>query len=326
MINLNRGDKQYTDIEHFEKYELTHCIAYEMAIRNDEVINTIDKFIMSFIKNDSQSDKFITSTYEFSDRTAYYSLKLQYFYINPLQLYLEYHFFQDINEVIKRRINYEQLNDEERTKEIRENKDSGKCFIRYSIEMLLDKPRDKDYSSSYEGRTEVTTYEFKHTSLYDLKQSIKYDPKTTIRAKYSEIKPYFSRPFSPDEFKNKNSNFLLNLEAPVAELVDFIEQFKKKYDNDQTIVKNVFELLDTEEKRTIKNINLPNIQNRYADMFFVYDCRKLGVSQAKIQSKLDRYYEDLDPNSPTISINTIKKYQKIAIEYIDNQKYKQLVT
>ena len=105
-----------------------------------------------------------------------------------------------------------------------------------------------------------------------------------------------------------------------------LNNLKKKYDNDQTIVKNVFELLDTEEKRTIKNINLPNIQNRYADMFFVYDCQKLGFSQAKIQSKIDRYYEDLDPNSPTISINTIKKYQKIAIEYIDNQKYKQLVT
>ena len=324
----NRADKQYTDIEKFKKYELTHCIAYEMAIRNDEVINTIDKFIMSFIKNDSQSDKCILSTFEFSDRTAYYSQKLMYFYINPLQLYLEYHFFQDINEVIKKRINYEELNDEECYKEIRENKDSGKHLIRHSIKRWLYKPRDKDYFSSSERKTEKLTYEFKHTSLYDLTQSIKYDPKTTVQSKRSSITPYYSRPFSPDEFKNKNSNFYLNLEAPTDELVDFIKQFKKEYDKDQTVVKNVFELLNTEVEETVKNINLPNIQNRYADMFFIYDCRKLGYTQQKIIIKIYNYYHDLNPISTTTAFTArrIQKYHEIAIKYIDSEEYKHLVT
>jgi hypothetical protein len=33
-----RSDKKYRRIENYEKYEFTHCIAYEMAIRNSEVI------------------------------------------------------------------------------------------------------------------------------------------------------------------------------------------------------------------------------------------------------------------------------------------------
>ncbi len=32
-----RGDEQYTRIEKYEDYEFTHCIAYEMAIRNIHV-------------------------------------------------------------------------------------------------------------------------------------------------------------------------------------------------------------------------------------------------------------------------------------------------
>lgn len=33
----NRADEKYTRIENYEDYEFTHCIAYEMAIRNEEV-------------------------------------------------------------------------------------------------------------------------------------------------------------------------------------------------------------------------------------------------------------------------------------------------
>ena len=34
----NRADEKYTRIENYEDYEFTHCIAYEMAIRNEEDI------------------------------------------------------------------------------------------------------------------------------------------------------------------------------------------------------------------------------------------------------------------------------------------------
>ena len=33
-----RSDRKYLRIEEYQDYEFTHCIAYEMAIRNEEVI------------------------------------------------------------------------------------------------------------------------------------------------------------------------------------------------------------------------------------------------------------------------------------------------
>ena len=44
MIELpKRSDSIYKEIEAFEDYEFTNCIAYEMAIRNKEVINICNK-------------------------------------------------------------------------------------------------------------------------------------------------------------------------------------------------------------------------------------------------------------------------------------------
>ena len=47
----NRGDKQYIDIDKFKKYELTYCITYEMAIRNNNVIKLIKNFLDKYSKH-----------------------------------------------------------------------------------------------------------------------------------------------------------------------------------------------------------------------------------------------------------------------------------
>lgn len=39
-----RSDKQYKEIEKFRDYELTQCIAYEMAIRNAENIKLAEEY------------------------------------------------------------------------------------------------------------------------------------------------------------------------------------------------------------------------------------------------------------------------------------------
>ena len=37
-----RSDDIYKEIESFEEYELTQCVAYEMAIRNDDNLKAIE--------------------------------------------------------------------------------------------------------------------------------------------------------------------------------------------------------------------------------------------------------------------------------------------
>lgn len=75
MIDLTRDLKQYRDVEKFYEYELTSCMAYEMAIRNSNVIDIIKNQIKSI------DDPFMLE---------------QYFFV-PIELpniYLEYHFFR----------------------------------------------------------------------------------------------------------------------------------------------------------------------------------------------------------------------------------------
>lgn len=35
---LNRSHRQYTEIDEFKNYELINCVAYEMAVRNSDVL------------------------------------------------------------------------------------------------------------------------------------------------------------------------------------------------------------------------------------------------------------------------------------------------
>ena len=41
---ISRNDEQYTEIDRFEPYELTPCIAYEMAIRNNKVKKLLKRY------------------------------------------------------------------------------------------------------------------------------------------------------------------------------------------------------------------------------------------------------------------------------------------
>ncbi len=43
MIKLSRNLKQYKDVENFADFEMINCIAYEFAIRVNEVIESIKK-------------------------------------------------------------------------------------------------------------------------------------------------------------------------------------------------------------------------------------------------------------------------------------------
>lgn len=45
MKTINRNNREYLEIESFEKYELTNCIAYEMAIRNKKYFKEIIRFL-----------------------------------------------------------------------------------------------------------------------------------------------------------------------------------------------------------------------------------------------------------------------------------------
>jgi len=86
-MKINRNDKQYIDVENFVDYEFTSCIAYEMAIRNDRVIELLKNQLKYIERNNNLMDSDILDEL------------LEKFYIN--EFYLSYHFFSDIVNIEK---------------------------------------------------------------------------------------------------------------------------------------------------------------------------------------------------------------------------------
>ena len=82
-----RGSEKYLKIEKYEDYEFTHCIAYEMAIRNKEVIklnslmeeiNSLIHDIYRFISN-KELKKIIDTKNDYIDLTSLLNLKSKLF-------------------------------------------------------------------------------------------------------------------------------------------------------------------------------------------------------------------------------------------------------
>ena len=192
MINLNRSDKQYTDIEKFKKYELTYCIAYEMAIRNDEVINSVKSFVNNYI----DYDRFLKEAIYDSDlfkKCDDDSQKLMNFFLNPFNLYLDYHFFDDINQKIK----------------IEEQKELDKILLNPISTITYKKP------SNYYNKRDISENnnsfsEYKKTSLYTsfiFHKENKEEENRTVQ--HNDIIPNYSRPLSPSFKEIKERRLIL---------------------------------------------------------------------------------------------------------------------
>jgi hypothetical protein len=76
---IKRSDKQYTEVESFEEYEFSSCIAYEMAIRHPRVIEILK---YNFTKQNKPEN------YKAGEEYILFGL--------PDIYYLNYHFFKDI--------------------------------------------------------------------------------------------------------------------------------------------------------------------------------------------------------------------------------------
>lgn len=91
MIKLKRSDRQYTEVEEFEEYEFTSCIAYEMAIRNPRVIElTIELLINQHKKFDD--DDISKELEKYEDE-----LFLEYGIVD--EFWHKYHFFEEANKI-----------------------------------------------------------------------------------------------------------------------------------------------------------------------------------------------------------------------------------
>lgn len=319
MIDLpKRSDSIYKEIEAFESYELTNCIAYEMMIRANsedniskeqyeeikiEKIYLTDIGLFGFGNLGNIIDKIYPDYFKLDEEKAFQIyLKKNFAYLNKKDIEI---YRIDFNQGKKYHIN-EILNDLEyflsnffNNNDIKFNEITIPSMLE---DLKLDKPLLKEI--------------IKNESFSKL---------ANLKMKRPEIKTN----------NTKKIKIELNLSLPKRELIDFISKIKDEYDKDNSIIKNPLELLSEEfTKADDKHRQKKPKPEKWADWFYVYDCFK--ILKANRKDSKETLYNEIDLlllehyNSDKENYYSIETYKrtimKNMIYLIDNLGYKELIT
>ncbi len=319
-----RDDTIYKEIESFEDYELTQCVAYEMAIRNNdtEPVSVEEYEINRYSLEQEQS-------YKLSDITLYgfYTLATKITDFYPTYI--------------------------DDTKKIAFNIFKEKPEFQYMDEKLIKHMFHQGKKIHIQNIANDLSYFINNFLMNDNKQfmpqilpllygNIKIDRTHLIdMIKHSNLsKPCTLLTFSRPEITLptlKKTSLDINLGLPLNELIAQITTIKKNYDKDITIVKNPIELVGEELQKADNLVcdtkgkcfdarETLSKQQKLADMFYIYDCLQHGATQRKIQTEIYNYYANKGIETRTMDAKTLKRYKEIAIDYIDNMRYKELAT
>ncbi len=333
-----RDDLIYKEIEEFQDYELTNCIAYEMTVRNQEVkiiINEIDNLLVKLGK------EYLTIREDTSNKLN----------IDFDEIYKGWEEYQDTK-----------FEDEEDRKEPNYqnfflNKNDSYLEIVKFLNILL-----KTYWIRYIYEDDILSYELKSDkndtrSFYEIKKrlieleliqeldEIKIDKNGEIIKNVSTLSQFnkdkvinlnriypnedIKRLIIPKEY-NKNISLKLNLNLPKEELIAYISKIKDEYDKDNSIIKTPLELLGKtleNENIYIKNLPKRDIKKIYADMFYIYDYfifqdKKYKNEREKLKNKLKTKIKEINKTWDYDKLDKKEKIEQFSDNYkIEKQKY-----
>ena len=129
----------------------------------------------------------------------------------------------------------------------------------------------------------------------------------------------------------KNTFLQIDLTKPIEELIKLVTEVKKDYDKDPTNISNFlfemgydFESFECDLKKCdiYKHKSPKPLIGRLMDVLFVYDCKIAKLDNSYIVDKINNYWNDTkNIHKEKITIDTIQKYHKFAIDYIDNLQF-----
>ena len=345
-----RDDKVYQVISSYEPYELTHCISYEMAIRNKDVIALLKniksltvlskkqfEFFISFGDIEIEENPYLNSetiikealelleyykvTQNFNIKFKNYKLLNMYAsimqMITHLIMILEKNYFiiYDRKEIVPEGMEdvFKESNHYEPDRELNQ-------YMNKAIEELIKNEYDPShkYKDNYTVKDGYVTYQasYEDSNEYDI----------------NKIFPNFKRPMR--EFNQTQVAF--NMSLPKDEIIAYIEKIKNDYDNKNTSYKTLTQLLYDDNTRIEDKLDHKQ-KDKYADDFFIYDYYTQSDEEHEkklesIQKKLSQFhgmkvekgknnYEFIDYDKAQIeevSINNQK--QTTSISFTDLSK------
>jgi len=302
MNYTKRTDDIYLEIECFQDYELTQCVAYEMMVRNGEVNALLvrqnelvaqygEEYFRSYKEADPHIEEFFEILYKLDS--------------------LGYTFKDD------------------RTDYLFNLDADGIRNLRSSSGFLRSK-------NTISNGNAVTITDIEGMANSEGFEDDNVDTRQQLILKTSRPMLHFEKQ-SLNEIKID-----INLNFPKDELIAYITKMKEVYDEESkkikgNIIKAPMELLGKELEKADNLIcdtkgkcfdvrETLSKQQKLADMFYIYDCLQQNMTQRKIQHEVYNYYADKNIETKTLDPKTLKKYKDIAIDYIENKRYKELIT
>jgi len=273
--------KNYKYIQNYKLYELTHCISYESAIRNEQVkllIKLLDElslehkqmFVHMLEDNKlhtsrieellSKSKKLIETYTDYNILTE--ALKeapqdqLLMMYITQLITILEEEYFMvyDRKVIIDKSLHklFEEPNHFEADLELNKHMNS------VIAEHISEKNDDK---SSYKSNDTVKDCYSVYQGSYE----------GNIGFNFNKIFPNFEKPMR--EFNQ--TQITLNISLPKKELLAFISTIKDDYDAGNSAIKNPYQFHNVNDNLDYVEIKKWD-QNEWANNFFIYDYFKIS--------------------------------------------------
>lgn len=108
---------------------------------------------------------------------------------------------------------------------------------------------------------------------------------------------------------------------------------KNDFDKDPSIIPTTREILTGEPEPTPEpdtslyrhdKKNKKELWEKYADVLFIYDCKKVGLPESYIRKEIDTYYQSKGINIE-IADKTYKELVKMGKDYIDKEKYREFL-
>ena len=272
-----RTDDRYKRIEKFKPYELTHCIVFEMAGRNEEVRKLIQdisniKLVQDHVRKITTPS--IDSLFETGDNETE-----KKFPDSTLKKYQEYEIiYKDLIMLLKDKY---YLYFDQNTVNIPEieNPFKDKDFSGMPLEDIEEEFSDA-LRSPMMKHISGAVGKFLHGEEYPLYKSDHsiYEGFITARGinprcktfDISSINTHFQRKI----YDTNQINIALNMSLPEDELVEYIKHIKKTLsDENSKKLKTPNKLLgkDVQEAKKTKNYLIKPTTQQLADMFFVYD-------------------------------------------------------
>ena len=310
-----RSSKKYLRIEKYKDYEFTHCIAYEMAIRNKEVITltslleNLNVIYYEIYKNmfSSTPDNLInlnTLLNSINTNRCFDSFNILLSQCNDhnylLNILNKYN--SDNINPIKSFYNEEKLK-ELFTKASDEDKIKIIFILLNSIELKLEKEYyvvNEKKSIQPKGLEEImpidTNYEPNYEINRHIETSLSNEPNylenytntngyTHYQGGYkndnsfciNEVVPNFSQPLR----MFNTMKISINPSLPLNDILSFVKKIKEDYDKNETF-KSFFELLEEDfssSENTTITTKIKYDKSKWADLFYIYDYFKFKKTQ-----------------------------------------------